>query len=405
MWWSEKVSLHSSNKQTRQTMALLSRMNSTSMMMMNVQHHHHIRRRLGQTLSRRGLVGHSFRQGGGPMSMICNTVKTNNQHQRLYYHNTVRTTSQERTTEMSDDPNIRSIQHFVKNGNIQSYCEPGFNHLLQLSFHTMDWDQLQWDPSTSTLIYNYTFDSNTKLKPSTGVFTALMDELSTNACFVYQQPSPPGWSIHIHTKLLSDGHDFIVNYYSKKKETIEIHNTVTKYTSKITFLDTKFIFQNRVLATSTQIKYMPYSSSKLDLMNYVYNSKWCFQLYAWYYQLNTIQPQKYKQGEIEFLDEPNKTKFLITKQYTNMLGTLHGACYAMIMELSLLHNKVSSAKYIVKSQQIDYLSSGKIGQIVDIVIHELDRELHLYQVQLFVENKKKPILIANGILELSTTKE
>lgn len=104
------------------------------------------------------------------------------------------------TTSDSSRPLIDYIcENFIKGGAVQPGSNPGFCHALKLSYNTIDKSQLSVGPKS--LGYRYKLSSDVP-KFTIGLFTALMDELTTMACFRVGLPSPPGISLQMQTELV-----------------------------------------------------------------------------------------------------------------------------------------------------------------------------------------------------------
>ena len=232
-----------------------------------------------------------------------------------------------------------AVLTFIKGGNLQPGSKPGFAHSLKLSYNTITKDRISVTNQNKTLTYRYQLTEHVP-KPSVGLYTALMDELSTNACFAAGSPSPPGVSLQMQTELLTKSfHHKQPSHFHQVGHEIDIVNTVTKLGKKVSHTRTDFYCATtkKPLAFSSHVKYMPTGNRLLDLL---FTNKFLYGLYA-----NSFLPRR---GEPKMYDEKplvkdvigssfqhhglGRSSFHVTREHTNPFGALHGGCHAMIME-------------------------------------------------------------------------
>lgn len=229
----------------------------------------------------------------------------------------------------------KSVLLFIKAGNSRS--QPGFGHALKLSYNLMAKERLTVTNNNKTLTYRYHLSDDVP-KATVGLFTALMDELSTNACFAAGLPSPPGVSLQMQTELLvnvgTNAQEFLL------PNEIEIVNTVTKLGRTVSHTRTDFYCAatRKPLAFSSHVKYMPTGSRLLD---FVLSNKRIFGWYEkWYHQRLGKQVPVYEEKHLirevlgSSLEYTNaqQGRFHITREHTNPFGAMHGGCHAMVME-------------------------------------------------------------------------
>jgi acyl-coenzyme A thioesterase PaaI-like protein len=298
---------------------------------------------------------------------------------------------------------------------------PGFNHALKLSHQTMDPKRIQSIGTTSDpeLTYRYSLSPDIP-KYSTGIFTALMDELSTDACFRVGLPSPPGLSLQFQTELVdvSRAVEFFANLSGCHDE-VDIINTVSKLGRTIAHTRTDFRCSttSRLIAFSSHVKYMPTGLVWLDLL--LRNSK----IHDFYidYALRHTNIPVYEGKALatvisEHLDFPSATAstFTCTTEHTNPFGAMHGGCQAILMErvaLEFVQAKLADAGHqhqqlIVEAMQVEFLSAGQQGPLV-VVCESIGESyengnrkgMHV-RVQLRI--KKNNRLCSEGKLRIST---
>jgi acyl-coenzyme A thioesterase PaaI-like protein len=266
---------------------------------------------------------------------------------------------------------VESVLTFIKGGNLLRASKPGFAHALKLSYNTIAKERLSVGPTTLT--YRYRLDQDVP-RASLGLLTALMDELSTDACFRVGQPSAPGVSLQMQTELL-------VRDLPETKE-IDIINTVTKLGRTISHTRTNFLCASSqtVLAHSSHVKYMPTGSLFID---WLFNNKLAFNLYSKLVLPRLGEPLLYEEkplvkdvlhSHLEFQGLGRAT-FHITREHTNGFGSMHGGCQAMVMEqVAEAYAKAElhcDTAVILEAIQIDYLGAAK--GTIDIVCETLGK--------------------------------
>lgn len=266
------------------------------------------------------------------------------------------------------------LSTFVKGAMLQKGCRPGFAHALKLSYPTIDASRVSADEDNS-LSYRY------KLSPdipyfTVGLCTALMDELSTDACFRVGRPSAPGLSLHLETQLISpiggsSRNETLPKLLDPSTKEVDIINVVTKLGKTISFTRTDFrcTKTQNLLAVSSHVKYMPTGSWVLDL---IFNNKWVSSLYnRWYVQPATL-PNYAEKNLLQDVILPHfdylgqgKAAFQVTNEHTNPFDGLHGGCHAMTMELAAeaYLKETASGIPILESMHVDYLGAGAKGRV------------------------------------------
>jgi len=300
---------------------------------------------------------------------------------------------------------------------------PGFNHALKLSHTTIDPKRVHSIGTFSNpeMTYRYSLSSDIP-KYSTGVLTALMDELSTDACFRVGLPSAPGLSLQFQTELVdkTKAMKFFNGQDDMHKE-VDIINTVSKLGRTIAHTRTDFRCSQTqsLIAFSSHVKYMPTGLPSLDfLLRYpkihdiyidnafrystirVYDEKALSQVIGPHLQFDRDR------GE----GKPYAT-FTVTTEHTNPFGAMHGGCQAIVMEdvaLDFVRNELSNDDVIVEALQMEFMSPGKqgpidvycevIGTSVDDTVEERVSTMHV-RVQLRLQANNR--LCTEGRLRVS----
>jgi acyl-coenzyme A thioesterase PaaI-like protein len=258
--------------------------------------------------------------------------------------------------------------HFIKGGSVQRGSNPGFAHAMKLSYNTIDKNRLSvLVGGPKSLTYRYRL-SNDVPKWTVSLLTALMDELSTSACFRVGLPCPPGVSLQMQTELI-EGAD--LSSSSNMKE-VDVVNIVTKLGKTVSYTRTEFrcATSDRLIAFSSHVKYMPTGSRITDLF---FRNTFLFELFErlylrklkvpWYEEKSLFQ--NVIQSHLEFHGIGRAT-FHITREHTNPFGALHGGCHAMIMEQvaeSFAKDALQSEVVLLQSIQIDFLSAASKGSV------------------------------------------
>lgn len=231
------------------------------------------------------------------------------------------------------------------------------------------------------MTYRYRFSPDVN-KASPGLYSALMDELSTAALFSAGLPASPGVSLQMHVELLEP---------LSATNDIDIVNTVTKLGKKVSHTRTYFycVDTDKALAYATHVKYMPTGSWFLDWM---FGSKVLYNFFT-RMLVSAKQPSLYEekslvkgviQSYLEFHGVGRAT-FHVTREHTNPFGAMHGGCQAMVMEQVaesyakevLKQNKVdrddnTKAPVVLESLQIEFLVAIK-GPSVEVVCETLGK--------------------------------
>lgn len=249
------------------------------------------------------------------------------------------------------------VNSFLKGAAIQKGAQPGLAHALQLSYNTIDRNRLS--VNDNTLTYRYP----TMGKEQTlGLWMALMDELSTDACFSTGRPAAPGLSLQMQMELLDQN---IPNE-------IDVVNIVTKLGRTVAHTRTDIICPTtqRLLAFGSHVKYMPTGSW---IMDQVFRHSWIYDLYERLI-LRGADLTEYPQRPLDEVliiqqESPSKAKFAVTNEHTNPFGAMHGGCHAMV------HEKASKsyAQLILKDDQVylesiqmEYLKAAAVGKNVEL---------------------------------------
>jgi len=265
--------------------------------------------------------------------------------------------------------------HFMKAGSVQPGSNPGFGHAMKLSYNTMDLQRMSITGPKS-LCYRY------KLSPdvprfTTGLLTALMDELSTVACFRVGLPSAPGLSLQMQTELIPSEQTGLM---LDSLEELDIDTVVTKLGRTVSFTKTHFrdAKTQELVGFSSHVKYMPTGSR---LMDWVFTNRFLYDLYEQFYLRSKVIPI-YEEGplvsgvlqpHLDFV-HPGRATFGITSKHTNPFGSLHGGCHAMIMEMVgkvFAKDQLGCESVLLEAMQIDYLGAGKVGRRVEVVCERL----------------------------------
>lgn len=295
--------------------------------------------------------------------------------------------------------------------------KPGFNHAMKLSHQTMDRNRIHsiGTPSSPELIYRFTLSTDIP-KYSTGIFTSLMDELSTDACFRIGLPSAPGLSLQFQTEIVDKTRavEFFGNAGGIHDE-VDIINTVAKLGRTIAHTRTDFRCSKTsgLIAFASQVKYMPTGVLWLDfLLRYPK----IHELYVNYALRSTSIPVYEEKSLAIVIDQhlqfhtpqnagdPSAT-FTVNTEHTNPFGAMHGGCQAIVMEkvaLDFVRNKLSIDQVIVEAMQMEFLSPGQQGPIdvyCEIIGGSGDqRSVHL-RVQLRLRKNNR--LCTEGKLRIS----
>jgi acyl-coenzyme A thioesterase PaaI-like protein len=218
---------------------------------------------------------------------------------------------------MASSSIVPLILEFIKGGNMQAASKPGFGHALRLSYNLISKERLTWEDKTLT--YRYTFTEHV----STGAFMAIMDELTTNACFGVGQPSAPGVSLQMQMELTKVPLDLL-------KE-VDIVSTVVKLGRTVSYVRSDFInpVNQQLVAFGSHVKYMPTGNFFMDT---IFNNRWAFDLYA--RMALASPPDQYEEKDLlkgvigpclEYQGVGSAT-FTMNLEHVNPFGGLHVSC-------------------------------------------------------------------------------
>ncbi len=249
-------------------------------------------------------------------------------------------------------------ENFIKGGAVQRGSNPGFSHAIKLSYNTIDKQRLSMGPKS--LSYRYTLSQDVP-KFTIGLLTALMDELSTDACFRVGLPCTPGVSLQMQTEL--DDHMDLSSFTE-----INVVNIVTKLGKTVSHTRTEFrcVDSNQIIACSSHIKYMPTGNRLIDILM---KNRFLYDLYQRFY-LRTTQPPFYDekplykdviQSHLVFHGLGRAT-FHVTREHTNPFGSLHGGCHAMIMEAvaePYARSLLKSDAVVLQAMHMEFLAAAK----------------------------------------------
>jgi acyl-coenzyme A thioesterase PaaI-like protein len=342
------------------------------------------------------------------------------------------------------------FQNFKKGQSLLAGSRPGFCHALKLSHQTMDPQRvisIGDDDSSSNLnnhnkkLWSYRYQLSPHVpKYTVGLLTALMDELSTDACFRVGLPSPPGVSLQMQTEVVSKAKalDHFMNNDTRGGE-VDIINSVTKLGKSIAHTRTDFrcATTQELIAFSSHVKYMPTGSRLMDIL---FRNSLIYEWYLWW-MLDPTKIPMYEEkalledvllSNLKYHDAPplsststNKNdngnpapplaSFTVTTEHTNPFGSLHGGCHAMIMEqvaISYAHqnsamfnphnNNSNNDNILLEAMQVEYLSAGQPG-LVDVSCETIDSddENGIIHVRVFIRQQTNGRLCSEGKLRLS----
>jgi len=316
---------------------------------------------------------------------------------------------------------VESLLTFLKGGGLQPGSKPGFGHSLRLSYNTLNKERVSVSDNKKTLTYRYCFAEHAT-HPSVGLYTALMDELTTDACFIAVSPHPPGVSLQMQTELL------VKDHHKKPQEAlpkyVDIVNTVTKLGRTVSHTRTDFVCASTqtLLAFSSHVKYMPTGSRLLD---FLFTNKFVYRIYGQYLLPQQGDPKLYPKRELrkEVIGSSlehhglGRASFHITREHTNPFGAMHGGCHAMVMEqaaeayakVELLKENEAPAEnkkctgdsplVLLEAMHIDFLGAAK--GTVDVLcetIGKVDGEPSIHLRVMLMQNEK---ILSEGKLRYS----
>ena len=295
---------------------------------------------------------------------------------------------------------------YLKACSHQPGSKPGFQHALKLSYNTIEKDRLSFGEGQKSLVYRYHFSDHVP-KASVGVFTALMDELSTMACFRSSLPGPPGASVQMQTELLT--HDI-----QQLKDGIDIVNTVTKLGRKISHTRTEFVCPStqRQIAFSSHVKYMPSGSVLLD---WFFSSNVLFRIYNKFYLGRLPNPPHYEetslikdvlQSHISF-GGIGRATFHVTSEHTNPFGVMHGGMQAMVMEHvgeSFARAELKSDDILLEAIHMEFFRAVKVGGSIDVTCENIGLAEHGSQLHIRVILLNRGKVSSEGKLRFAKSK-
>lgn len=294
---------------------------------------------------------------------------------------------------------IKSVLTFIKSANLQSPSKPGFSHALKLSYNTILKDKISVGPKTLT--YRYRFGSRDVPKATLGIYSALMDELSTNALFRVGLPSAPGASLQFQTELLDE------NFQSVQE--VDVVTTVTKLGRTVSHSRTDFLCatSRKKLAFSSHVKYMPTGNQAFDWL-LGYRQLW--NLYVSAFVPSDKDPPIYEEKalmrdvirtQLKFHDGGRAT-FQINQEHVNPFGAMHGGCIAIVMEevgeaYALAELRCDTV--LLQAIQVEFLSAVRTSfEVVCETIGTIEEASIIYVRVMF---KKEGRILSEGNLRFS----
>ncbi|CAB9497331.1 ankyrin containing protein (ISS) [Seminavis robusta] len=300
---------------------------------------------------------------------------------------------------------LESVLNFIKGGNLQPGSKPGFAHGLNLSYNQIAKERLSLSDNRKVLTYRYSLNDHQVPKATAGLFSALMDECSTNAIFASGMPSPPGVSLQMQTELLQP---------LDNVQEFDIINIVTKLGRTISHTRTDFVCTKtqQTLAFSSHVKYMPIGNIVMD---WVFTKPWLFKCFETWFIQRKGNPQVYDDkhlyndviaGHMEPVNV-GRAHFHITREHTNPFGAMHGGCHAMVMEhvgtaFAQAELSATTSAVTLEAMQIDYLAAAKGS--VDVVCESigtiLDSSSRPTIIHVRVKIQKGDRILSEGKLSL-----
>ena len=255
----------------------------------------------------------------------------------------------------------KKVLLFIKGGNSRPASKPGFGHALKFSYNLMAKERLTITDHNKTLTYRYHLCDDVP-KATVGLFTALMDDLSTNALFAAGLPSPPGVSLQMQTELL-------VKKTEDLPTEIDIVNRVTKLGRTVSHTRTDFLCAKTQtpVAFASHVKYMPTGSRLLDFM---FTNKTAFRLYDQLVLRRLPDPPQYPEknlfrqvigANLEYVNS-QQGRFHITREHTNPFGAMHGGCHAMVMEQAgstFAKAELQTETVVLEAMHVDFIGAAK----------------------------------------------
>lgn len=317
--------------------------------------------------------------------------------------------------------------HFKKGQTLLSGSRPGFCHALKLSHSTIDPSRISIGSSDKKQ-WNYRYQLSSDVPQySVGLLTALMDELSTDACFRVGLPAPAGLSLQMQTEVVDKvkARERFQNPTSENSQ-VDIINSVTKLGKSISHTRTDFRCANtqELLAFSSHVKYMPTGSPFMDLM---FRNRFIYEWAIWYALQDDKIPRYEEKPLVEgvllpFLEYKNSTAIAseqpdtslphatlsVTTEHTNAFGGLHGGCHAMIMEqvaTKFAQEKLKSSSIMLEAMQVEYVSAGP-QKPVDIYCETIGAPsshggVDTIHVRVFIKQQENGRICSEGKLRLS----
>jgi len=216
---------------------------------------------------------------------------------------------------------IPLILDFIKSGSMQPASKPGFGHALKLSYNLISTENLSWN-GENTLTYRYKFTRHVG-KPTPSLLLAIMDELTTNACFGVGKPSAPGLSLQMQMEIT---HGTGLDSFNE----LDVVNTVVKKGRTISFVKSNFFDPSTqsLVAFGSHVKYMPTGSFVMDM---VFNKAWAWNLYTALGGISSNRPDEYPERDLwkEAIGAhlvykgSGSATFNITQEHVNPMGGLH----------------------------------------------------------------------------------
>lgn len=259
-------------------------------------------------------------------------------------------------TSTACSPAVELILQFIKAGNKQAASTPGFGHALKLSYNLISKKHLTWteadtatgprtnSDTTGTLTYRYKFTENIG-RPTSGLLLAIMDELTTDACFGAGKPSAPGVSLQMHLELCHGMKHPVRLSEARHLQELDVVSTVVKLGRTISYTKTDFINpkNQELVAFGSHAKYMPTGNVVMDL---VFNQRWAWDLYCkLFVSSNSQLPIQYEEKDLyKSVIAPNLehkgiglATFRMNNEHVNPFGGLHVSyCCCLLNVLRLL---------------------------------------------------------------------
>eukprot|EP00934_Nitzschia_sp_Nitz4_P006210 Nitzschia sp. Nitz4//scaffold120_size68122//3266//5905//NITZ4_006035-RA/size68122-processed-gene-0.44-mRNA-1//-1//CDS//3329534251//6200//frame0 len=243
--------------------------------------------------------------------------------------------------------------------------KPGFSQYLKVSYKTLDKKRLSVGPKS--LSYRYQLSENVP-KYSIGLLTALMDELSTAACYRVGGPASPGLSVQMQTELVGERTSL-----DDLKE-VDIINHVTKLGKAVSFTKTDYrcAKTDELIAISSHVKFM-----KLPMpIHWYFTIPWLHHWINHWFVRHRVIPEfpddknlfeDVIDSHLKLNETADQAKFEVSPEHLNQAWALHGGCHAMVMEAAAIafgKKQLDCDNVSLQSIQFENLSPGKAVAVV-----------------------------------------